>query len=377
MTASTPRSLPLIDLARFRDPAADREEFLAELRRAAHDVGFFYVVGHGVPERGHRRQSWRRRRSSSRCPRSSGWRSRTCTRRSSAATPGSAPSTPAARADWREQIDIGPEREAVEIGPGRPGLAAADRAEPVAAGAARAARRRARLAGRGAAGQPRGAARAGRGAGPGRGLLRRVVRRGVLAAGQDRPLPRRGRTRQADAGRRRAQGLRLPRAAAAGHRRRAAGRRARTAAGSTPPRSPGRSWSTSARCWRSPPGGYLMATRHRVRQPARSGVDRYSVPFFLGPAPGRRGRAADPAGGAGRGGGRGHATTRTTRCTPRSGRRRWWAGCARTRGWPRSGGPTCSPAGPDRPVAVGRAGQSASSSSGPGTGGRAVLVASR
>ncbi|WUH88373.1 2-oxoglutarate and iron-dependent oxygenase domain-containing protein [Amycolatopsis sp. NBC_00438] len=40
-----------MDIARFRDPAADRAEFLAELRRAAHEVGFFYVVGHGVPER--------------------------------------------------------------------------------------------------------------------------------------------------------------------------------------------------------------------------------------------------------------------------------------------------------------------------------------
>ncbi|MFC9252541.1 2-oxoglutarate and iron-dependent oxygenase domain-containing protein, partial [Amycolatopsis thailandensis] len=44
-------ALPLIDISRFRDPAADREEFLAGLRRAAHEVGFFYVVGHGVPER--------------------------------------------------------------------------------------------------------------------------------------------------------------------------------------------------------------------------------------------------------------------------------------------------------------------------------------
>ncbi len=29
-------------------------------------------------------------------------------------------------------------------------------------------------------------------------------------------------------------------------------------------------------------GGYLTATRHRVRSPA-AGVDRYSVPFFLAP----------------------------------------------------------------------------------------------
>jgi len=41
-------TLPLVDVSRFRDPA-QREAFLADLRHAAHDVGFFYVVGHGVP----------------------------------------------------------------------------------------------------------------------------------------------------------------------------------------------------------------------------------------------------------------------------------------------------------------------------------------
>jgi isopenicillin N synthase-like dioxygenase len=57
-------------------------------------------------------------------------------------------------ADWREQIDIGPERTAVEPGPRGAGLAAADRAEPVAGRPARAARGRPALAGRGAAGLP-------------------------------------------------------------------------------------------------------------------------------------------------------------------------------------------------------------------------------
>jgi isopenicillin N synthase-like dioxygenase len=42
------QSLPLVDLSRFRGPA-QREAFLTDLRRAAHDVGFFYVVGHGIP----------------------------------------------------------------------------------------------------------------------------------------------------------------------------------------------------------------------------------------------------------------------------------------------------------------------------------------
>ena len=43
------QTLPLVDISRLRDPA-ERQAFLAELRHAAHDVGFFYVVGHGVDE---------------------------------------------------------------------------------------------------------------------------------------------------------------------------------------------------------------------------------------------------------------------------------------------------------------------------------------
>ena len=48
MTDETDQTLPRVDISRFRDPA-QREAFLADLRHAAHDVGFFYVVGHGVP----------------------------------------------------------------------------------------------------------------------------------------------------------------------------------------------------------------------------------------------------------------------------------------------------------------------------------------
>ena len=43
-------ALPLIDISRLRGSARDRAALLAELRAAAHDVGFFYVVGHGVSE---------------------------------------------------------------------------------------------------------------------------------------------------------------------------------------------------------------------------------------------------------------------------------------------------------------------------------------
>ncbi len=38
--------LPVLDLTRFR--SAERDAFLDDLRRAARDVGFFTVVGHGI-----------------------------------------------------------------------------------------------------------------------------------------------------------------------------------------------------------------------------------------------------------------------------------------------------------------------------------------
>src|SRR5664280_1993393 len=41
-------SLPLVDISRFAAGGAVREAFLADLRHAAHDIGFFYVVGHGI-----------------------------------------------------------------------------------------------------------------------------------------------------------------------------------------------------------------------------------------------------------------------------------------------------------------------------------------
>jgi len=41
--------LPVLDLSRFDAGPAARERFLAELRCAAREVGFFYVEGHGVP----------------------------------------------------------------------------------------------------------------------------------------------------------------------------------------------------------------------------------------------------------------------------------------------------------------------------------------
>ena len=46
MNATT---LPILDLARYADPA-EKAAFLADLRHAARDIGFFYLINHGVDE---------------------------------------------------------------------------------------------------------------------------------------------------------------------------------------------------------------------------------------------------------------------------------------------------------------------------------------
>src|ERR1700709_2079262 len=46
---SPARVLPTLALSRFDGDAAVRRAFLADLRRAAREVGFFYVTDHGVP----------------------------------------------------------------------------------------------------------------------------------------------------------------------------------------------------------------------------------------------------------------------------------------------------------------------------------------
>lgn len=112
-------ALPIVDLSRFRDPDADRPAFLADLRAAAHTVGFFYVTGHGVPEATTDRIAALARRffalpieqrleiENIHSPQFRGY-----TRVGAEHTAGAA--------DRREQIDIGPERETVAVGPGDP-----------------------------------------------------------------------------------------------------------------------------------------------------------------------------------------------------------------------------------------------------------------
>jgi len=114
------QQIPTIDLSAYSREGAPRAEFLSQLRTAAHDVGFFYLTGHGVdPER---------LREVARCagrffalPESdklaidmvNSPHFRGYTRVGSERTRGTA--------DWREQIDIGAERSALP----REGLAPA------------------------------------------------------------------------------------------------------------------------------------------------------------------------------------------------------------------------------------------------------------
>jgi len=42
--------LPIINLSRLHGPEEDRVLFIAELRKILHHHGFFYLVGHGVPQ---------------------------------------------------------------------------------------------------------------------------------------------------------------------------------------------------------------------------------------------------------------------------------------------------------------------------------------
>jgi isopenicillin N synthase-like dioxygenase len=112
-------AIPSLDFGQFEAGPRERAAFLSALRNAAHEVGFFYLTGHGValdlqrglmsvaqrffalPQadklavemvrsphfRGYNRVAWERTRG---------------------------------RSDWREQIDIGAERPAASWAPGAP-----------------------------------------------------------------------------------------------------------------------------------------------------------------------------------------------------------------------------------------------------------------
>lgn len=115
----TSPALPLIHLSRLDADGATRAAFLAELRAAARDVGFFYLSGHGIPDA--------QVRAVTAAPRAffelpeaektaiamvNSPHFRGYTRAGGEITRG--------RPDWREQIDIGVERPALPRVPGAP-----------------------------------------------------------------------------------------------------------------------------------------------------------------------------------------------------------------------------------------------------------------
>lgn len=116
-TAPHLAALPLIDISRFDGP--DREALLDDLRHAAHDVGFFYVVGHGIPREvtdavfATARAFFslpveqRLEIENVNSPYFRGY-----TRLGTEVTAGAA--------DQRDQLDFGPEREPLDLGPDDP-----------------------------------------------------------------------------------------------------------------------------------------------------------------------------------------------------------------------------------------------------------------
>jgi isopenicillin N synthase-like dioxygenase len=103
--------LPILDLSQADDPAT-AEQFRADLRRITHEIGFFYLKGHGIPDADFARIIDVSQRffelsdedkleiENSNSPHFRGY-----TRTGGERTQGII--------DWREQIDLGPEREAV------------------------------------------------------------------------------------------------------------------------------------------------------------------------------------------------------------------------------------------------------------------------
>lgn len=112
----TDLNLPILDLSRLDAGDEAAAEFRAQLRAATRDVGFFYLVGTGIPaELGQRLHRTARAFfelsdadklaiENLKSPHFRGY-----TRIGGERTKG--------KVDWREQIDIGPERDAVPGGP--------------------------------------------------------------------------------------------------------------------------------------------------------------------------------------------------------------------------------------------------------------------
>src|ERR1700709_2543589 len=110
-------SLPILDLSELDAGPERAEAFRAELRRVTHEIGFFYLVGHGIPQTqidellAVSRQFFaledadKLSIANTRSPQFRGY-----TRTGTELTNG--------EVDWREQLDIGVDRPVVEPGDG-------------------------------------------------------------------------------------------------------------------------------------------------------------------------------------------------------------------------------------------------------------------
>lgn len=118
-TATTP-ALPILDLSLLNGSTSDRQNFLSQLRHAAREIGFFYLINHGVnPELQQAVQDEARRFfalpddekqkvAMIHSPHFRGYN-----RAASELTRG--------KPDWREQFDLGAERQALPTGANQPG----------------------------------------------------------------------------------------------------------------------------------------------------------------------------------------------------------------------------------------------------------------
>ena len=120
MAVSVPaETLPTLDLRRFDAPGAERSRFLEELKAAARGVGFFYLAGHGIND-GLVRDVLRVSRRFFALPEKeklaiemvNSPHFRGYNRAGYEQTRG--------KPDWREQVDIGPERPALPFDPKAP-----------------------------------------------------------------------------------------------------------------------------------------------------------------------------------------------------------------------------------------------------------------
>lgn len=110
-------TLPILDMSMLDNGPEEAEAFRAALRKATHEYGFFYLVGHGVSEELTTEMLETSRRffalpdeDKLAVENLKSAQFRGYTRVGGELTMG--------EVDWREQIDVGPERDAVEIAPG-------------------------------------------------------------------------------------------------------------------------------------------------------------------------------------------------------------------------------------------------------------------